>query len=275
MNRCQTKYPILLLHGMGFHDRKPVRYYWGRIPRLLREEGATVFFGDQDGNATIEENARHLAGRIRAILRQTGAEKVNIIAHSKGGLEARYLVSTMGMGDVIASITTLATPHNGSISVDKLLHWFDFPIRLGSAVMDVNRRILGDHHPETYRVIRQLTTDYMQTFNAHNPDDPRVYYQSYAFVMKTPRSDVVMGITNSIVRFLEGENDGLLTPANARWTNFRGVYTGTTGRGISHPDETDYRRMPFTRKQPVAAGQVSDITKLYLHIVQDLKQEGF
>lgn len=273
--RCQTKYPILLLHGMGFHDRLPIHYYWGRIPRVLRKNGASVWFGDQDGNATTMSNARYLVRVIRRILAETGAEKINIIAHSKGGLEARYLVSSMGMGDVVASVTTISTPHNGSITVDTLLRKFPTIIRIGSAVTDLGRRCLGDRNPHTYWAICQFTTDYMHRFNKCNPDDPRVFYQSYAFVMKSPLSDPVMAIPNMIVRSFEGENDGLLTPRNAKWTNFRGVYTGPTGRGISHPDETDYRQYRFTKQKPAGEHEISDMAEFYLRIAEDLKRRGF
>lgn len=273
--RCQTKYPILLLHGMGFHDRMPIHYYWGRIPRVLRKHGASVWFGDQDGNATTMRNARFLQNVIRRILAETGAEKINIIAHSKGGLEARYLVSTLGMGDVIASVTTISTPHNGSVTVDKLLGKFPTAIRIGSAVTDFGRRMLGDRDPHTYWTICQFTTDYMRRFNLRNPDDPRVFYQSFAFVMHSPLSDPVMAIPNAIVSHFEGENDGLLTPRNAKWTNFRGVYTGTTKRGISHPDETDYRQFRFTKQPPAGEHEISDMAEFYLRIAEDLKRRGF
>ncbi len=273
--RCQTKYPILLLHGMGFHDRLPIHYYWGRIPRVLRKHGASVWFGDQDGNATTMRNARFLQNVIRRILAETGAEKINIIAHSKGGLEARYLVSTLGMGDVIASVTTISTPHNGSVTVDKLLGKFPTAIRIGSAVTDFGRRMLGDRDPHTYWTICQFTTDYMRRFNLRNPDDPRVFYQSFAFVMHSPLSDPVMAIPNAIVSHFEGENDGLLTPRNAKWTNFRGIYTGTTKRGISHPDETDYRQFRFTKQPPAGEHEISDMAEFYLRIAEDLKRRGF
>ena len=76
-------YPLLLVHGMGFRDDKKFGY-WGRIPKALEEAGCRVFFGNQDSNADIETNGRHIAVRIDEILAETGAEKVNIIAHSRG-----------------------------------------------------------------------------------------------------------------------------------------------------------------------------------------------
>ncbi len=276
MQRCQTRYPILLLHGLGFHDRLPIHYYWGRIPRLLRKHGAQVYFGNQDGNATVISNARRLVPLIHRILRETGAEKINIIAHSKGGLEARYLISTLGMGDVIASVTTLSTPHYGSPTLDWVLQHFGPAVRAGAAVFDGWRFLLGDRHPNTYAVLSQLTTESMRRFNRRNPDDPGVFYQSYAFVMKEARSDVVMGWIYLIVRHFEGPNDGLLSPRDTRWTNFRGVYTSSASRrGISHPDVTDYRQLRFTRKQGTHVREISDMAQFYLEIAEDLRIRGF
>ena len=72
---------------------------------------------------------------------------------------------------------------------------------------------------------------------------------------------IMRAIPNMIVRSFEGENDGLLTPRNAKWTNFRGVYMGKTGRGISHPDETDYRQYPFVKGQPETDHTITDMIK--------------
>ena len=94
---CKTAYPIILVHGAGFRDlRIPV--YWGRIPRVLKEHGADVFFGEQDSWGSVETNAHALCERIDAVLAKTGAKKVNLIAHSKGGVEARMAASSLGYG---------------------------------------------------------------------------------------------------------------------------------------------------------------------------------
>ncbi|WP_346730053.1 esterase/lipase family protein [Dysosmobacter welbionis] len=80
---CKTKYPILLVHGVFFRDFRYVNY-WGRIPKELQRNGATVYYGQQQSAAAVEDSGRELADRIRQILAETGCEKVNIIAHSKG-----------------------------------------------------------------------------------------------------------------------------------------------------------------------------------------------
>ena len=69
----------------------------------------------------LGKNSGELAERIRQIVEETGCEKVNIIAHSKGGLDSRYAISECGMGKYVASLTTINTPHRGCEFADYLL----------------------------------------------------------------------------------------------------------------------------------------------------------
>lgn len=269
---ADTLYPILLVHGMGFRDRRHL-CYWGRIPKILEQNGARVYFGCQDSSGSVEGNALQLKAALNRVLTETGAEKVNIIAHSKGGLEARYLISTMGYGDRVASLTTLSTPHNGSVTVDKLLRFPTSAVKAGCKAADLWFRALGDKSPDTYSAVNTFTTEAAKKFNSENPDDPRVYYQSYAFVMDRAASDIFMMIPWAVVNHFEGENDGLLTPKSAEWTNFKGIYRGSGRRGISHCDEVDMRR----RGCKITSGKDSmdDIAEFYLKTVIDLKKMGF
>lgn len=270
-NNIQLKYPILMVHGMGFRDRKWINY-WGRTPKVLEDLGCKIFYGGQDANASIETNAEHLKKRIQEIIRETGAKKLNVIAHSKGGLEIRYVISTLGMNDVIASLTTINTPHHGSLTVDALLRVPDILIRIGCTWTNIWMRILGDKKPDTYAAIQAFRTDKAKQFNQENPDVEGIYYQSYAFVMSHMFSDIFLCWTYPVVYFFEGDNDGLLAPRATKWTNFRGVYRGNSGRGISHCDQVDLRRHRLTRK---TGDQISDIVDFYAGVVKELEEKGF
>ena len=268
---AKTKYPILLVHGMGFRDYKRISY-WGRIPKMLESLGCQVFFGGQDSNADIETNGRHLASRIEQILKETGAEKVNIIAHSKGGLDSRYAISKLGMADKVASLTTMLTPHHGSKTIDKLLKIPRPLFRFGCFFADVWFRVLGDRHPRTYAVIESFSTESARRFNAEVTDSDSVYYQSYAFVMKRATSDGLMWFQYLFVKRFDGENDGLLSPESVKWGEFRGIYRGAGRRGISHCDEIDLRRRRLSKKKGEG---VCDIVDLYCDAVRDLAEKGF
>ena len=266
----KMKYPILLVHGMGFRDNKHIGY-WGRIPATLEGLGCKVYFGYQDSNADIETNADHLAKRIIQVLEESGAEKVNIIAHSKGGLDCRYAISSLNMGSYVASLTTISTPHHGSKTVDKLVKFPTALIKLGCFLTDVWFRILGDRKPNTYNSICAFTTEAAEKFNAENPNLAGVIYQSYAFVMKKASSDIFMSLSHLFVKHLEGENDGLLTPEAVKWGEFKGVFSGAGSRGISHCDEVDMRRKPLSKKR---GDGVVDILDIYRKIAADLIDMG-
>ena len=265
------KYPVLLVHGMGFRDRKHLNY-WGRIPKVIEEEGNTVFYGNQDANGSVVTNGEYLAERVRRIAEEHGIEKFNVIAHSKGGVDIRYAISTLKINDLVASVTTINTPHNGSVTLDHLLKFPDFLIRFGCKVTDLWFRLLGDKKPDTYRTIKDMETGNSAEFNRKNPDAPDIYYQSYAFSCKKVTSDFFLWFTNLVVKHYEGENDGLLAPRALIWTNFRGHFRSATNRGISHFDEVDFRRRPLTRKK---LDGITDITDFYRDMVRELAGMGF
>ena len=267
---CQTKYPIVLIHGAGFRDlRWPV--YWGRIPDALEKRGARVFYGLQDCWASTETNAREIVRRIDEIRQETGAEKVNLIAHSKGGLEARMAASSLGAADRIASVTTIATPHHGSKTIDKLLT--ASKVLFSAAAFAVNNwiRVVGDKKPDFLAVCQGFTTAHMAAFNRENPDAPGVYYQSFGCVMAHPFSDINLSTANFVLNRIEGENDGLVSLSSARWGERFTVLRGSGRRGISHLDAIDLRRRPFSCR---SGEGVRDICNVYIEIVADLKKRG-
>ncbi|MBQ3184295.1 MAG: hypothetical protein IJB57_11605 [Clostridia bacterium] len=266
----KLKYPVLMVHGMGFRDYKLVGY-WGRIPDELGKLGCNIYFGEQDSNADIDTNGRHIARRIEEILGETGADKVNIIAHSKGGLDSRYAISSLGMADRVASLVTVSTPHNGSRTVDFLMRFPDPLIRFVGFCTDCWFRVLGDKKPNTYSVFHSFTTKGAAEFNEQTPDCDGVLYQSYATVMKKPSSDMLMWFTNAVVGCIEGENDGLLTPESVKWGEFKGVYRGAGRRGISHCDQIDLRRRALCEKEGEG---LADIVDLYKTIVRELYDRG-
>lgn len=271
-DRCATRFPLLMIHGTGFRDRKWFNY-WGRIPTELKMRGCELFYGNQDSWATVENNAAVLNDRIREILNETGAGKVNIIAHSKGGMEARYLISTLGMADSVATLTTISTPHHGSKTMDIACGLPEFLFRVAGFFANRWFKMLGDSNPDFHFVCRQFTTGYAEEFNKNNPDAKGVYYQSYAGVMRNSFSDGMMFFPHFVVRCIEGENDGLVTPRSANWGVFKGILKGSKNRGISHADEVDMRRRRLSKKSE--EGYVRDICDVYLQIVEDLNQLGY
>ena len=267
----QKRYPLVLVHGCGFRDSKVINY-WGRIPAALIRQGEQVFYAHQDAWATVETNAATIKQSILDVLRETGAEKVNIIAHSKGGLECRYMISSLGMADKVACLTTVSTPHRGSKSADVLCRLPECLFGIAGAVVNGWNRFLGDRNPDFVTACRQFTSEYCRVFNAANPDAENVIYHSYATVMKSASSDVFMSVPYLFVKAFDGESDGLVSTGSAQWTDFRGVYTGAGRRGISHADSVDMRRCRLNRSKTDVGDEfaVRDITELYLRIASEL-----
>jgi len=272
-DRCRTVYPILLVHGVGFRDNLFFKY-WGRIPIYLERNGAKVFYSNTNAWGTIEKNSATLVKRIDMILAETGVEKINIIAHSKGGLEARYLISSLGYGGKVASLSTIATPHHGAKAMDIYLAFPKWFRKFIAFFPNLLYRLFGDKKPDFYKGTEELGTKFCLRFNAENPDPENVYCQSFTTVMTHFYSDLFMCFPYWLTYIVEGHSDGLVTPKSAEWANFRGIINcASSRRGISHIDSIDLRRRRLTKKK--ADGKYSDITDFYIELVEGLKVKGF
>jgi hypothetical protein len=111
-------YPIVLAHGVLGFDALPLGFlhpaYFRGVAETLRKAGNEVHVIRVSPVAGIAVRAAQLARQIRDI----PAERVNIVAHSMGGLDARYAISVLGLGDRVASLTTIGTPHHGTPLAD-------------------------------------------------------------------------------------------------------------------------------------------------------------
>ncbi len=109
---AQTKYPIVLVHGMlGFDSILGMDYFYG-VEDALEDKGAKVFAVQVTALDSSEARGEELLIQVEEILAITGASKVNLIGHSHGGPTARYLASIRP--DMVASVTSVGSPHTGS-----------------------------------------------------------------------------------------------------------------------------------------------------------------
>ena len=263
---CATKYPLVLLHGIGFRDLQYFNY-WGRIPKELVKNGALIYYGHQEAWGTIEDNGAAIKATIEKVMEENHCDKVNLIAHSKGGLDARYLICGLHMEDHIASLTTISTPHHGSELLNILNRLPDGIYRLISSLIDTNYKKLGDTSPDCYHASKQLSPDFCREFNKKYPDSPKVYYQSYASCVKSTLGDSLLSIPNLLMFFAGApKNDGLVTIESAKWGHFKKAFTTTGKRGISHGDMIDLKREDY---------KGFDVIEAYVEIVRELKEMGF
>ena len=96
--------PIVLLHGFsGFGDFGPGGQYFAGVKAHYEAQGVPVYAPPLPPYAHSEERARFVAKIIDEALHETGADKVHLVAHSQGGIDARYAISEHGLEPFIPS----------------------------------------------------------------------------------------------------------------------------------------------------------------------------
>jgi triacylglycerol lipase len=205
-DREATRYPIVLMHGYaGVDSYFGVLDYFFDVRATLAGPGYVSYTPSVAPIATSERRAEQLEPLLEAILEETGARKLNLIAHSQGGLDARVLVSGRGWSDRVASITTVATPHGG------------IPLLLAN-----------------FLSIQDFSPDAMEVFNETYKDAVGVEYWSWSSrscgILEpgcrddsdNELVDVLLGASYTLLlRF--GENDGIVPTASMLWGEHLGM----------------------------------------------------
>lgn len=263
----QTQYPLVLVHGLSMKDVLFLRSFGG-IERMLRAQGRQVLISRVDAFGSIETNAAQLKEEINQYLMETGAEKVNIIAHSKGGLDARYMIGGLEMAEKVASLTTLCTPHKGSPVATWVLKVPNVLLKPAAFAVDVFYRLLGDKHPDSLKACIQLQRVEQGEEEALPPVDERVYCQSFSAVVKEgeKRADFVMAIPAVISRTLEKgrETDGLVPRDSAAFGHYRG---NAMEESLSHAEIVDFMVLSKGKKERIYA--------FYAALCDELAQMGY
>lgn len=163
--RARPRHPIVLAHGfLGFDELALIgrrHHYFRRIPDQLTKMGIAVYRPRVAGSASIAARAAALANQVRAL----PDRRVNLIAHSMGGLDARYAIAKLGLADRVTSLTTLGTPHQGTPLAD-----------LGTDVLARKLRLSALRKVFDIEAFWDLTTAAMEAFNREVPDVPGVAY---------------------------------------------------------------------------------------------------
>jgi len=228
-NGKQNDYPIVLAHGfarpdflidslfttlnLSIYDFSFVSdrfHYFKGIASYLKKNGFDVHHSRVSWAADVKTRAKDLKEEVNRILEETGKEKVHIIAHSMGGLDARYMIVNQKMSDSIFSLTTIGTPHLGSIIADYATEkGIDAIIGLVGNFMNLEG-------------INSLTTRECQNFNVYANDyeaTNEVIYQVY--FSEKAYDDVFLPFQPSwkLINEHEGINDGLVCVTSQKWVN--------------------------------------------------------
>jgi triacylglycerol lipase len=236
----------------------------------LRARGELVIETAVAPYQSSEVRGAQLAEDVDRALADTGACKVNIIAHSQGGLDVRYMIGSLGYGDVVASVVTVSTPHRGTPLADiglGLIPGLTEP--LVNAIIAWLRVDSEDplNDPDIRAALHSFSVARAASFAEENPDDPRVARYSIAgrtLGMKADGECAGALFGNPSARdwpapilwpsalFLAGANpfnlkanDGAVTVASAKWGTFLGClpadHMGVTS-GDSAFDHIQYYR---------------------------------
>jgi len=261
-NNIRLKYPIVFVHGIIAHDRFKYFSFWGKIPKILIKNGIKVFFGKTDSWGSCESNAKILKENIEKILFETNSEKVNIIAHSKGGIDTRYLIWKYDFGNKIASLTTISTPHHGSELADLIYKIPMIHFGIAKMALKIFGKLYGDINPDLYNVNYQLTTIKMKEFNENIIMDNNVYYQSIYTTMRNAFDDLMFFYPYLYLKIKFGNNDGFVCDYSAKW----GKNIQNIEGGISHAEILGYKN------RKISGISIPDI---YFNIIEDLCKRGF
>ena len=109
------KDPVVIVGG--FLTGQPIAdvFYSGLANRLEADGYDAHVFGPVDfGTADIRVSAAALNAFVDDVRASTGAQKVDLIGHSQGGLTSRYYIKSLGGAAEVDSMISLASLHYGT-----------------------------------------------------------------------------------------------------------------------------------------------------------------
>lgn len=248
--------PIVLVPGLlGFDEIKWCGYtlasYFPGIPELLRRAGNTVRIARVGKTHGVAERAAHLKACIEQEV--PPGEPVHILAHSMGGLDARYMTSRLGMADRVLSVTTIGTPHRGSSFADWGVRRLERVLKPVFDLFDIPRQAFYD-----------LTCARCKEFDETAPPMPGVRYFSVAGRHDGAWRSLHWRFVHHVVARAEGENDGVVSLASARYGESCEIWDGDHLSLVNWPEPTAQ-----------ALGKWVDRTPRYAALVRRLADEGF
>jgi len=221
---ANQKLPIVLAHGIARFDilleilKKKLQVpeteigdlfqYFKGIKSHLESHGFQVFRPNQDFAGSVDLRADELRARVNEVLQATGAQKVHIIAHSMGGLDARHMIIDKGMTDKVASLTTIGTPHRGTVLADHVIDHGGFLLQEGlRPVINLDG-------------FQDLRTGPCAEFNRraeHEEATNAVVYQTYSSFEELHMVFAPLVPSWIFIREQEGRNDGLVSVTSQAW----------------------------------------------------------
>lgn len=160
--------PVVFVHGIlsqGSAWDKPEFSWVKQLNSLGIPNRNDLDIGALD---SIQNNAAKIAAEVERAKQQWGIDKVNLVCHSKGGLDSRHFVEN---NDSVEQVIQLGTPNAGSPLADLVQGVLVRVIGLpATALIDILATPAG----------YQLTQPYMALYNAIHGPNPNVKYSALA-----------------------------------------------------------------------------------------------
>lgn len=294
----QAKHPFVLAHGFNASTTNAWSFYG--VADALAKDQRVVVLAEVPPFASPKTRAEYLAKDVDRALEQCrrtpdcDASGVNLIAHSMGGLDARALIGSLHYGDRIASLTTVASPHHGTAVADALLGIIPSVADglVDKAAAAFARRFTQEelaNDSDLRGALTGLAEANAASFAAENPDDPRVYVQSYAGVSSPVgrlRDEDVKACEGKIVTFKTRSdkmdlrlvplapfvahglelrpNDGMSTVESAKWGEFKGCVPANHYAEVGQP-----------KREGMDRWSGWDHVRFYRTVAFDLAKRGF
>lgn len=234
----RTQHPVVLVHGLFGWDRLlfVVDHFFG-IADTLRAGGSTVYVPQVSAANSTELRGEQLLHELRRLQALHGHQKFNLIGHSQGGGTARYVAAVAP--ELVASVTTFATPHHGSQAADVIIAGTSITLTApvvqaaGTALAATIALLSGSAQPQNLAyALTSLSTRDSRRFNSFYPqgaptrscgEGPEVaqgvrYYSYGSQHVLTSLADPLDALLATIsVTFLGQRNDGIVAPCSTHW----------------------------------------------------------
>lgn len=233
----RLRHPVVLAHGaFGFDEIALAgrrHRYFRDIADGLEQLGATFHHPRVPAAGSVASRAQKLVELVRDL----PGDRINVIAHSMGGLDARFAIARLGLAGRVASLVTIGTPHQGT-KVAAL------PVSRGIA------RLLR------IEALSDLTPSALERFNRDVPDADGVAYYSVVGSSDRGHTHPLLWPTHAYLSANGGRNDGLVPAASQRW-----------GTVLGEVEADHWAQVGWSRH--------FDAIALYERILRELAASGF
>lgn len=205
---------------------KTVDIFSGLISRLQASgySTTTLFTFPYDWRLNLDSPLQSLHQRIFDIVSQTGAKKVDIVAHSMGGLLLKNYLNQYGATEYVNTIIFVGTPHLGAPKAGKVLLEGD---RFGIPILNPLRmREISLGSPSAYQLLPQskyfsVAKSYLYLLNSPTG---LTFTETEAFLLSRGASQNIFGQARSFFsKNLQDINIG----ASIKAYNIAGCHIGT------------------------------------------------